>query len=121
MTASDVLASLKGLSLEELDRVVAAAEGERQAKRDAARRTLLEEVKAKAAALGISLESLLQGAQEDSPPSKGTRGPVRPKYRHQETGETWSGRGSAPGWLRCLEEAGRSREEFAVGGSAAGP
>ena len=120
MTASDVLASLKGLSLEELDRVVAAAEGERQAKRDAARRTLLEEVRAKAAALGLSLEGLLQGAQQDSPPLKGTRGPVRPKYRHPETGETWSGRGSAPGWLKRLEDEGRSREEFAVSGGAGG-
>jgi DNA-binding protein H-NS len=120
MTASDVLASLKGLSLEELDRVVSAAEGERQAKRDAARRTLLEEVRAKAAALGLSLEGLLQGAQQDSPPLKGTRGPARPKYRHPETGETWSGRGSAPGWLKRLEDEGRSREEFAVSGGAGG-
>jgi DNA-binding protein H-NS len=42
--------------------------------------------------------------------------PVLPKYRHPETGETWSGRGSAPGWLRRLEEQGRRREEFAIGG-----
>jgi hypothetical protein len=44
MTASDALAALKALSIEELDRVVAAAEQERQAKRDAARDAPLDEV-----------------------------------------------------------------------------
>jgi DNA-binding protein H-NS len=115
MTASDVLAALRGLSIEDLDRVVAAAEGERQAKRDAAKKALLEEVRAKAGVLGLSLEGLLQGAQENDAPAKRTRAPVRPKYRHSETGETWSGRGSAPAWLTRLEEQGRRREEFALG------
>jgi DNA-binding protein H-NS len=115
MTASDVLAALKGFSLEELDKVVAAAEQERHAKRDAARKALLDEVRAKAQALGISLEGLLQGVQQDDVSPKGARNPVRAKYRHPETGETWSGRGSAPGWLKRLEAEGRSRGEFAVG------
>uniref|UniRef100_UPI001B809ECD H-NS family nucleoid-associated regulatory protein n=1 Tax=Belnapia moabensis TaxID=365533 RepID=UPI001B809ECD len=40
--------------------------------------------------------------------------PVRAEYRHTETGETWSGRGSAPAWLKNLEEQGRRREEFVI-------
>jgi DNA-binding protein H-NS len=115
MKTPDVLAALKGFSLEELDRVVAVAEQERQVKRDSARKALLDEVRTKAQALGLSLESLLEGAQQDGSRPKGTRAPVRPKYRHPETGETWSGRGSAPGWLKRLEEEGRRREEFAAG------
>lgn len=115
MKTPDILAALKGFSLEELDKVVAAAEQERQVKRDSARKALLDEVRTKAQALGLSLESLLEGAQQDGSRPKGTRAPVRPKYRHPETGETWSGRGSAPGWLKRLEEEGRRREEFAAG------
>ncbi len=115
MTASGVLAALKGFSLEELDRVVATAERERQAKRDAARKALVEEVRAKAEALGLTLSTLLADAEGEGPATKGKRAPVLPKYRNPETGETWSGRGSAPGWLKRHEEQGRRREEFAVG------
>ncbi len=117
MTVSDILAALKGFSLEELDRVAAAAEEERQAKRESARRALLDEVRAKAQALGLSLSTLLDGAEQE-PIAKGKRAPVRAKYRHPETGETWSGRGSAPGWLKRLEGEGHRREEFAVSGDA---
>jgi DNA-binding protein H-NS len=36
-----------------------------------------------------------------------------PKYRSPE-GETWSGRGHAPLWIRQLELQGHSREEYAT-------
>ncbi len=119
MTASDVLTALKALSVEDLDKVITAAEQERQAKREAGRKALLEEVRAKAEALGLSLNALLEGAADrDRPSPKGTRAPVRPKYRHPETGETWSGRGSTPSWLKRLEKEGRRREDFAIDGGA---
>ena len=111
---SGIIDSLKGLSIQELDEVVAAAEREKQAKREAARRALLEEVRSKAEALGLSLDSLLQEARQESASPRSGRTPVRPKYRHPETGETWSGRGSAPVWLQRIEATGRRREEFAV-------
>ncbi len=113
MTATELMASLKGLSIQELDGIITAAERERQAKRDAARRTLLEEMRAKAEALGLSLNALLEGADLDGGP-KASRASVRPKYRHPDTGETWSGRGSAPAWLKRMEGEGRSRDEFAI-------
>ena len=31
---------------------------------------------------------------------KGSRVPATPKYRNPETGDTWSGRGRAPLWLK---------------------
>lgn len=40
---------------------------------------------------------------------------VAPKYRHPETGETWSGRGKAPRWLAAEEAAGKKRETFLIG------
>lgn len=45
--------------------------------------------------------------------STGGRG-VAPKYRHPETGETWSGRGRVPRWLAAAEAAGAARESFAI-------
>ncbi len=114
MTTAELIGALKGLSIEDLDKVIAAAEEARRVKREIARRALLEEIRTKADALGLSLSALLEGADQERPLAKSTRSPVRPKYRHPETGETWSGRGSAPGWLRRLEEQGRRREELAV-------
>jgi len=39
---------------------------------------------------------------------------VEPKYRHPETGATWSGRGKPPRWLSTAEEAGASRASFLI-------
>jgi len=46
--------------------------------------------------------------------NRGPRGPVAPKYRHPETGDTWTGRGKAPRWITEAEGAGRKREEFLI-------
>ncbi|KAG1425937.1 hypothetical protein G6F57_023351 [Rhizopus arrhizus] len=37
-----------------------------------------------------------------------------PKYRHPQTGETWSGRGKAPRWLAAEEAAGATRDSFLI-------
>jgi DNA-binding protein H-NS len=39
---------------------------------------------------------------------------VAPKYRHPDTGETWSGRGLQPRWLRAALAQGRALSEFAL-------
>ncbi|MNK88466.1 H-NS histone family protein [compost metagenome] len=39
---------------------------------------------------------------------------VAPKYRHPESGDTWSGRGRAPRWLAAAERGGASREQFLI-------
>lgn len=49
----------------------------------------------------------------------GARGPkaggkVAPKYRNTETGETWSGRGLQPKWLKAALTKGRKLSDFAV-------
>ena len=43
-----------------------------------------------------------------------SRSKVAAKYRDPNTGETWSGRGLMPKWLRAAVDAGHSRDEFAV-------
>lgn len=39
---------------------------------------------------------------------------VAPKFKHPETGLTWSGRGMTPVWLREHEAKGGKRDDFAV-------
>lgn len=48
---------------------------------------------------------------------RGPRGPVPAKYRHPESGQTWTGRGKAPRWVTEAEAAGRKREEFLIQGA----
>ena len=43
-----------------------------------------------------------------------SRRPVAPKYRHPESGDTWTGRGRAPRWLTAAEKDGASREQFLI-------
>ena len=59
-------------------------------------------------ALGLSLNDVLPARRpRKSNPS------LSVKYRSPD-GETWSGRGHAPLWLRQLELQGHKREEYAV-------
>jgi DNA-binding protein H-NS len=123
-SAADVIRLLEGLTVADLDSVVAEAEKQREARRETGRRELVEEFRSRAAEMGLSLEELLgNGAQPGRPPGKarsgrtgGSASPRPAKYRDPETGETWSGRGRVPRWLKAAERRGRKREEFAVGG-----
>jgi DNA-binding protein H-NS len=39
---------------------------------------------------------------------------VPPKYRHPDTGDTWSGRGLQPNWLKSALAGGAKIEDFKV-------
>ena len=57
------------------------------------------------------------GRRKASPaarPASATKRAVAPKYRHPQTGETWSGRGKAPRWLAAEEAAGATRDSFLI-------
>lgn len=47
-------------------------------------------------------------------PGNAVKRAVAPKYRHPQTGETWSGRGKAPRWLAAEEAAGATRDSFLI-------
>ena len=44
--------------------------------------------------------------------AKGSK--VAAKYRNGETGDTWTGRGLKPNWLKAALAAGKTLEDFAV-------
>jgi DNA-binding protein H-NS len=121
-SAADVIPLLENLTVVDLEAVIAAAAQRREERLESGKRELVEEFRAKAEALGLSLEELLGSPAQTGRPAKKTRQspkngataspPV--KYRHPETGETWSGRGRMPKWLALAEQQGRGREEFSV-------
>ena len=75
--------------------------------------------------LGISIEDLKE-AEPVKPakagrkpstkktPRAGNRSKVAAKYRHPETGATWTGRGLPPKWLADEIAAGKSKEQFLI-------
>jgi len=84
------------------------AEKHRQSRLAEAKAAVLEEMKGKLSALGLTLNDVVPSKR-----SRKSKQDLRVKYRSPD-GETWSGRGHAPLWLRQLELQGHKREEYAV-------
>ena len=56
-----------------------------------------------------------QSTPASAPSTAGKKVPV--KYRNTDTGETWSGRGLQPKWLKAALAEGKALADFAVGGA----
>ncbi|SAI74274.1 DNA-binding protein (histone) [Bordetella ansorpii] len=54
------------------------------------------------------------GGRRKAASNGGPKRAVAPKYRHPQTGETWSGRGKAPRWLAAEEANGADRASFLI-------
>jgi DNA-binding protein H-NS len=52
--------------------------------------------------------------RKSAPAAAPAKRAVAPKYRHPDTGETWSGRGKAPRWLTAAEATGAKRDSFLI-------
>ena len=95
-----------------------------EASRDAKKLKAIGQVNALMKKLNVSVEDL-----KDSPirtikskngkrvaPAKAvkTRPPVLPKYRDEVSGQTWTGRGKPPVWLKALLDQGKTKEDFLI-------
>lgn len=86
------------------------AEAQREAKSAA-----IAQVKALMAEHGLTLADLSARAPAAVPKVKpASGGKVAVKYRNAATGETWTGRGLQPKWLKAQLEAGKQLSDFAV-------
>ncbi|PTT91016.1 histone family protein nucleoid-structuring protein H-NS [Pelomonas sp. HMWF004] len=101
------MASLKELieQREKLDRQIQ----ETQANE---RSAAIEKVKALMAEYGLSITDLSARSPKKGPVPGQSK--VAAKYRNQATGETWSGRGLQPKWLKAAVAGGAKIEDFAV-------
>ncbi len=99
-------------SLQELLDRKAALEKEIETTRRQERAEAINKVRALMAEYGLTAADLSGKAATKNPGARGTK--VAVKYRNNATGDTWSGRGLQPKWLRAALAAGRSIDEFAV-------
>ena len=113
-SAAKFKALVDNLTTTELDELIKAATARKNEEIAGARASFLDEVKAKAASLGMSLADLVGLGSGKAPKSQAPRTATTPKYRDPETGATWSGRGYPAKWITDYEAKGRKREEFAV-------
>jgi DNA-binding protein H-NS len=81
-----------------------------QARRDE-RAGAIAQIKSLMTEHGLTLADL--GKRSGKPASRGG-GKVAAKYRNKATGETWSGRGLQPRWLKAALAAGKKLGDFAV-------
>lgn len=69
-------------------------------------------IKSLMAEYGLTLADI--GSRAAASPARRNTGKVAAKYVNKATGETWSGRGLQPNWLKAAVAGGRSLSEFAV-------
>jgi DNA-binding protein H-NS len=74
----------------------------------------IAQVKALMAEHGLTVGDL-GGKASTTAKKSGTKGAkVAAKYRDPESGNTWSGRGLQPKWLKAAIDGGKTLEDFAV-------
>ena len=100
------------LNAQELIRVRSLADTLRLEKMEEARIALASKIQAECKELGLSPEEVL-GIRRGRRGQRVNTTAVAIKYRGPQ-GETWTGRGVAPVWLRQLEAEGHDREEYRV-------
>lgn len=80
-----------------------------------ARSDAVAKVRALMGEFGLSMADL--AGKTAAPRAAGATKPVSkvaPKYRNAATGETWTGRGLQPNWLKAALAAGAKLEEFTI-------
>jgi len=105
--------ALPRLSVESLGRIGDTVRQLRQSKQEEARTSTRQTIEEQLQRSGLSLRDLFPDLLPQPGRRRGESGPVLPKYQGPD-GETWSGRGHEPKWLRALLAEGRNKEEFLI-------
>lgn len=103
------MSDLQDKSPEELQKLIAEAQAELEAKQQNMRKTVIAQIKELAASIGVTVDILGD--------KKGNKklSAVEAKYRNpNDPYKTWSGRGLAPKWLQELVAAGHNKDEFLI-------
>lgn len=91
----------------EIERKIAEAQREERA-------AAIAKIKALMAEYGLTAADIAGKTVAPARAGKVSGGKVAPKFRNAATGETWSGRGLQPKWLKSALSAGRTLEDFAI-------
>ncbi len=102
-------------SLQDLLAQRAALEQEIEATQKRERHDAIAKVKSLMSEHGLTVADLSgkpAGGKSSNASSKGAK--VAPKYRNAATGDTWSGRGLQPKWLKAALASGKKIGDFAL-------
>lgn len=77
------------------------------------RGSAIAKIKALMTEYGLTLADLSARTPSTGAPRKSS-GKVAAKYRNPATGDTWSGRGLKPNWLKAALDSGRKLEDFTI-------
>ncbi len=72
----------------------------------------VNKVRAMMAEYGLTVADL--GAKSAGKSRSGGTGKVQAKYRNASTGESWSGRGLQPRWLKAALASGKKLSDFVI-------
>lgn len=101
------LEKLSDVELSELAEAVAQEQARRQ---EGALKEALAKIKEIAAGLGMTVKELLAHQGKSRTTSKG-----EPKYRNPENpAQTWTGKGTRPGWFLAAQERGITPEDMLI-------
>ncbi len=100
--------------IEELIKQKEALEKQIQEAQRAARGDALAKIKELMVANGLTVADIAGKAAPSAEEIKAAAKKVADKYRHPETGESWTGRGLKPKWVTAHIEAGGSLEELMI-------
>jgi DNA-binding protein H-NS len=103
-------------SLQELIAQKEALEREIEKTKQQGRADAIAKIQSLMTEFGLSAADLTGRASKSKAAKSGKSkgGKVPAKYRDASTGETWSGRGLQPRWLKAALAAGRRLEDFAL-------
>jgi DNA-binding protein H-NS len=87
-------------------------EEKRKEKLEDAKNELIAEMRGKVERLGLSFEEVM--GMNTGRSGRRNRTPQLPPKYISPKGETWSGRGYPPQWIRDLEEEGHNREDYLI-------
>ena len=96
-------------SYKELLNQIEALKQQAESQRKAEIASVVADIRAKMQEYGITVADL--GSARSSR-TKGTT--VAAKYRHPQTGDTWTGRGKMPKWLQAEVATGKHKEDFLI-------
>lgn len=103
------------MSMEQIESFRNQVVSEIQRRRDEEIELFREKGMAMARVLGMSFDDFINKvAQTKTRHTQAPRRMVPVKFRHQVSGDTWTGRGMMPKWLRREVETGTSIESFRV-------
>jgi DNA-binding protein H-NS len=106
---------LSGLSVSDLEQLISDAKTRIEVVKKAQYAELRKALEAQARSAGFDIYELFAAGRTRAPAAAGDKRAVAPKYRNPaDKGQTWTGRGKQPHWVRDALAGGKTLEQLAI-------